>query len=806
MVNVDDSVIFTNNIQNAEDFESKLTEINQKIQNIVESYVTDSKDDFFRLYNEELITFTRSQSYKIEVHETGGKSSYTEIDGVSEGEIYLKELSREVSRVGNDMFFAESDQESNNLIAKIEVLLEGIQQEKKIVDEQIEQLTQKENEESAEGVIKREKYKKYKDKLERYYKFFKYRKLKLEIQRSDMFEVYEELEISVKNKDFAEKFIEIYKNDIWSAYMLSGLEDKSDGEDWERRKAYVEKVEEILAKEVSAEASYLHCVFTEFFNIQEEVLPVCDPYDSISLSVQRKYKKYERAQKQLAYRFIKEKIMQYTWVNLVEEVKIFSEEMQKMIGIVNQSTCEIRRMILNAIYSFLLQVEISDYMLVTKKTKTTLTYGELRLLVFLRNRWFEEKYYEEFQLDLEVESNLLKIDYSIMEVLETFVVCVRHPILVDKLILIHQYTCDVWKNGSKYLYFYTLHNQEHAVDLIKNIIKVIKAIDFLQIAANDYYVLFIACYLHDISMVKIPSMDSFLRNEGKADWIGVEFINEIKGNAQDDMLSVKNLLVQFYKKIDEFFENEVRSNHAKDSANEIRTRKELDFLEDCLREVIASIAEAHGYRIEDVYNVKSDAKDHLISIKFDKILLRIADLLDMSSYRVSKPILNHNIEQMSTVSAFHWISHLLTRGYRLETRYYIEDNEEKNRRCSILIPGKIKEEVILHIDVAMSQMSQIENGKKCKNGAIDLGSITLQGFTIRCGEECRNDQCNFLCKWFAKKNAYLIEEFSALKAYLNRTPANFYKSDLKIELHIVDKTKLDAKQFEILEKNLHEDS
>lgn len=67
--------------------------------------------------------------------------------------------------------------------------------------------------------------------------------------------------------------------------------------------------------------------------------------------------------------------------------------------------------------------------------------------------------------------------------------------------------------------------------------------------------------------------------------------------------------------------------------------------------------------------IKSVASKQLISIKFDKILLRLADLLDMSSYRVSKPILYHNVEQMSEESAFHWISHLLTKGYSLRTEY-----------------------------------------------------------------------------------------------------------------------------------------
>lgn len=47
----------------------------------------------------------------------------------------------------------------------------------------------------------------------------------------------------------------------------------------------------------------------------------------------------------------------------------------------------------------------------------------------------------------------------------------------------------------------------------------------------------------------------------------------------------------------------------------------------------------------------------------------------MSEHRVSKPILNHNIDNMSEISAFHWVSHLMTEGYSLVSRYDISDDE-----------------------------------------------------------------------------------------------------------------------------------
>lgn len=231
------------------------------------------------------------------------------------------------------------------------------------------------------------------------------------------------------------------------------------------------------------------------------------------------------------------------------------------------------------------------------------------------------------------------------------------------------------------MYFYTLHNQEHAIVLIQNIVKLINTIDFLKISSIDYYILFLACYLHDISMVKIPACDSFLLDTDKADELAktlLDSYNEefnkanltknVQGN-DIDILSVKKYMLDSYRKIDNYFEEAVRSKHANDSAAEIRKRSELNYLDTSMRELVAEVSEAHGADERDIYGIKSVASKQLISIKFDKILLRLADLLDMSSYRVSKPILYHNVEQMSEESAFHWISHLLTKGYSLRTEY-----------------------------------------------------------------------------------------------------------------------------------------
>lgn len=194
---------------------------------------------------------------------------------------------------------------------------------------------------------------------------------------------------------------------------------------------------------------------------------------------------------------------------------------------------------------------------------------------------------------------------------------------------------NLFANGSKHLYFYTLHNQEHAIVLIQNIVKLIHAIDFLKISAIDYYILFLACYLHDISMVKIPALDSFLTDTNEADELAQELLdefnkelqkdnleekvteNEIKENQnlyedELDILSVKKYMLESYKKLDEYFEKKIRRRHAIDSSSEIRQRAEIKYLDMPMRELVAEVSEAHGADERNIYSIKSNASSRLI--------------------------------------------------------------------------------------------------------------------------------------------------------------------------------------------------
>lgn len=265
----------------------------------------------------------------------------------------------------------------------------------------------------------------------------------------------------------------------------------------------------------------------------------------------------------------------------------------------------------------------------------------------------------------------------------------------------------------------------------------------------------------------------------------------------------KKTIIETYKAVDNFFENKIRSKHAKDSAEEIRRRKELEFLDASVRENVAEIAESHMMDTKDIYYLKGDAKSRLISYKFDKILLRLADLLDMSEHRVSKPILNHNIGNMSLESAFHWVSHLLTEGYTLISSYDIEGDA---RMQSNLSPGSIRETIVLSVYVNMSQFSKMDS-KHCNSGRINEEMLCNNSFVIELlgeGENCSSEKCNFLCRWFNDKNIYLVQEMQALEAYLSRVPLTerFYNTKILIKVVVKNPTDISDEQFEILKKKI----
>lgn len=793
---VDDSYIYTNeDIKGKEDFKKQLEDVNVQIKEKTDSYIEKARKDEFFCGNTKYFDYSnklcemKDCEYGINVH-TAEKSDYTLIQESKEGEIYLRTLSREASQIGSDITSTYSPEEDEAMLHRTEALLEAIESEKKDGPE-----------------------KGYKEKLERYYKFFKYReiKLRLKTQKSlnkDIFKVliddnneinYEDGYGVLANGIETETFFKNYKKDIWQV-AISLLISNTLCEHEEIRK-YIRNVLKVAYPDELLKCSYIKKMYQDYLN-KLEVSNTPDSYATLRKQTNRKLIRYANMNANI----LKEEFTGVRINGLEEEVlssfKICSDTFVKTSKIVNLNSNRLQRMFLNAVYSKIFKVTLSEDVVLSSYDKKGITYGELRVLVYLRNTNCNIGHFFKWNMDIMGAENAQSVDYTIFEVLGIYKRYVVKPENIDNLIMVHKYTCDVWKNGAKHLYFYTLHNQEHAVDLVKNIVKIVKVFSYIKISSYDYYILFIACYLHDISMVRIASENDFLLDKGDSDKI-VTKLDE-KWSAAKSTSDTKKTIVETYKAVDSFFENKIRSKHAKDSAEEIRRRNELTFLESNVRESVADISESHMMDVEDIYFLKGDAKKKLISYKFDKILLRFADLLDMSEHRVSKPILNHNIDNMSSISAFHWVSHLLTERYSLTSKYIKNKNGSE---VSDLSPGSITEIVTLSIFVNLSQFSKMDP-KECKCGKLKEDTLNSNGFEIELlkeNEVCSSEKCNFLCRWFNHKNNYLIEEMQALEAYLARVPVTerFYDTKIIVKVVVSNPTDISDEQFEILKKSIN---
>ncbi len=799
---VDDSYIYTNVIiADKEDLKSQLEDVNRELKKMGDRYTKAGIDDI-RIANREEYSkhiemlFQQGKiPYIIEVH-TDKKSTFTKIQDVHDGEIYLRTLSREASQIGTDISSTYSEEEDETILHKTQALLESIEKEKQ------------KNEEIEERVG-------YIEKLERYYKFLKYREIKLRLKieknlNKNIFEIlvgdtgtgesqekFDGYKLLEKGID-VETFFEVYKHDIWSAALTILIANTVF--EHEKIRNYIWHIIALVYPKDLRTSAFLLKEYKDYLKgIEIDNIP--DYYATLNKQINKKMIQYANLNsKALRKEFTYARLMSLE-DDILSSYDICSNWFVNICKIVDLNSSRLKRMFLNAVYSRIFKVNLSENVVLGSYDKKGITYGELRLLVFLRNPNCDIQQFLRWAIELTSTDNSQNIDYTIFEVLDAYKRYVKLPEYIDDLIMIHKYTCDVWKNGAKHLYFYTLHNQEHAVDLVKNIIKIMKTFSYFRITNYDYYLLFNACYLHDISMVRIASSNDFLLDTDSSNKIVTKL--EEKWLKSHSVEEIRSAIVETYKEVDGFFENKIRSRHAQESAEEIRKRSDLKFLEHSVRENIAEIAESHMMDTKDIYFLKSDAKKRLISHKFNKILLRFADLLDMSQHRVSKLILNHNIDNMSPISAFHWVSHLLTERYELTTEYrdIIGDSSKKK-----LSPGSIEELVTLSIYIKLSQFSKLEP-YGCKYAKIVEDSICKDGFEIQMidsNSSCNSSKCNFLCRWFNEKNSYLVQEMQALEAYLSRIPTieRFYNTKIRIRVVVSNPTDLSDEQFEILKRKI----
>lgn len=791
---VDDSVVFTNgkdNELNDEKFSLLVQELNKCIQKKENDILRKNENGVALILPSDFCY--SSECFGIRVHEpnlqseSDSKSYFDTIaDAVkNNGEQYLHGLSRETSNISFDMRTAFSDAEAEMLKSRLDAISQ-------LVNIEIERVREK------------PRQKVYLSKLIRYKKFFSYRKNILQYRTDgDISSLKKQLitDITLREQEDKREFYAKYTDDILASaiqFVLRRCADENDSAQ-EVLKAIQQLAETLHGK--SLRYSYIWATCRPYFD-NTWAYPTVDPYQTIYHIVRQRYCA------------MRQQSQSKRWEKFAQICKLKSQNLFEILGLewlycwaeeISGNIEELTRMLLNGIFSYLFEFEIDDQFVLAKHSKEPIQYAEVRILSVLRNKTFSSKKfwlnYEEYRQD----AYMCTVDYSLLQVLEAFKIFVSDPQRIDQLIQIHKYCCDTWKNGSRYLHFYTLHNQEHAVTLIRLCIRWIHAVSFFELKKSDYFVLFAACYLHDISMVTLPASDQFYATSDiAADEIFTSIADKFSLTTQ--IPATKKDLYETYQHIEEFFEKKVRSNHARDSANEIRKFDELSFLEPTMRETIAQVSEAHCYDTEDVYLERAPKKEELINEKLIKILLRLSDLLDMSRYRISKIVLNHNLNSLNEVSRFHWISHLITDQCHIDARYRIKLGDKQG----IKMTKGIEEKLILTVDVLMSQTTatKAEYCQHISNVVLKAGPGEQTEVVVQCiqGERCKGDACNFLCKWFMRKNNYLAIELAALKAYLISIQENFFSSDIEIHVRAIENTRLTNETFDYLKQYVEKDS
>lgn len=780
---VDDSVIYTNGLDE-NIFAEKIQSTNKAIEsrfNVPENII----QEVDALIGKEVASFQHKLAvgYKIKLHDTE-KSFYCEIqekDGTHGGILPL--MAKEVSIAGH--LFDNMDKYDDQMsLSKINALLQ-------VITHYLQTYQKQANSTNKQSQIKM---------LKRYRKFFLFRK-KFIMLKTDNLEIEDSVDNfkkSLENSQKIEQLLENFDQEIFMAeaqLLLANCTKQKAKELLET----IEKMERRLFENPSREHLYFHTTLAAT-QILQKYQQSYSTYDTLRHIMRH-------APAQLASESQKIKTLQKVFSSNDEEIiRYIYPQLPDYATNVCTHSDEFKRKILNAYLSAVLNVDLDDAFTIYKKNSFhTTRYFDVRVLAFVRNKVFKMDDFRTFILSLlkkEQQYSFTGIDANLLSILGLYVHKVRNPRHVDSLICTHQLVSGLWMNGSKFMHQYTLHNQDHAITLIRLSLKLIKHIDYLGLKQNDFFVLFLACYLHDISMVINPQLKMFNKTPSESDSVLTKCIIELHhlstSERKRDMSAWKNMLLGIFGEVYDYFENAKRKIHADESANFVLSHSDnfFSYIEPAILQLVANIGASHGYDTTEIYGRRSTARNELFSVKYLMILLRLADVMDITSERVNYYLLKENFQHFSTISKFHWISHHITNYVEPLTLYTVTKNKNVN----------IQEKISIIMELNTNNLVPFTNKKmKCESCKMRLEEEdTTKKIILSIGEkkdECtypqqKSSYCPLLCVWTRKKHDYLFNELIELKKYINQVNLPLFNTDIEVVIKLAENDKLDPEFFD----------
>ncbi len=247
---------------------------------------------------------------------------------------------------------------------------------------------------------------------------------------------------------------------------------------------------------------------------------------------------------------------------------------------------------------------------------------------------------------------------------------IKNRQMIDSIIVAHHFVRDVWKNGARDLPFYTLHNHEHSVELVKILDKVnsrSNGIIINYLTNYEYYVLIMAIYFHDLGMLFFN-----YDNLRKADYDKEAREFEIKQFSfyTNDLANFKirynrnekiEKIIQSYKNHRDYRSKWTRGNH---HYNTSRFNEIDNIAIDSLGALIKNACFNHGVKKSEMRLIDEYRDNVKIEAYKISIYLRFLDGLDNCKNRVSKSHYNtlknyvqkDDIEELTIT---HWAKHLL---------------------------------------------------------------------------------------------------------------------------------------------------
>lgn len=797
---VDDSVIYIQSSLESDSFKSKISALNNEMEKFCKEKCIIPKDlsDFFP---QKYIDFHSQIEYTIRFHEEG-KSSFCHIDNADNHLGGFENLARETSMASN-LFWNLDEIDETISYKKCKAISE-------VVDKEIRKLKEKEIQDGTDEI--KEKDASRLKMLKRFKKFYLYRVRMLNMKA-------EETSTETLLGDFDKRFSVKSKTGI---DLVSFFETNEEEIFQSEYRLLIENFSLAIAKELAGNVKYIEKRIlreckkdrnqrrSEFLYYQKDVMnsilmKSCstDPYLSLKRWVKEEYKGIEGLHQIRQFN-------DFSHFLVYEFDKILKNGLwddNYMIFILNNSS-EYQRRILNAYYSESIHVLCSDACSFIKSNSKKLHYTELRILIRLRNRQFNLNNFRIFVKSLNDRdvSNQMGIDMALLSVIGTFVSTVRDPEWVDGLVQTHRITKGLWYNGSKFLNSYTLHNEEHAVTLINQSVHIVKTIDYFVLKPIDYYILFLSCYLHDISMVIHPDM--YMVSPSNSEIMAL--ISEQMLKMQDEVEKFKKVdekdyknarlkdswkfLITIFDAVYGYFENRVRNMHPSDSAGFVLSKSDtlLKYLEPTLLSFVAKVSASHGWDVIDVYGLKSRAKNDIVSLKYLMILIRLADLFDVANDRVNYHLLRQNLNNLSLTSQFHWISHLVTDKLVFDADY--ETSEDNNIR---LDGCPITETLIVKLYLNVKYLTSREKQKSCKGCLCSLKDDHIDiDIVNKRSVSCERERCTLLCRWMMQKHGWMVNELIALKEYLYSVNNSLIRTKIKFQLYFSNEMDLDADLFD----------